>query len=75
MARMVRRHLRAWSQPVDVEEPKTNCSAPQQEEQADTIDGEVIANYEQGVDYEPEMLEPETSQMLKKKKKNLMLNM
>ena len=35
-------------------EPETNPSVPWQEEQADTIEGKVIANYVPGIDYKPE---------------------
>ena len=49
-------------QPEDAEEKETNPSIPQQKEQADTKDGEVIANYRQDVDYKPEGLDNENKQ-------------
>ena len=42
----------AWSQQEGAEEPKTNPSVPQQEEQPDVIEDEVIVDYDPDVDYE-----------------------
>ena len=41
-----------WSQQEGAEEPETNPSVPQQEEQPDASEGKVIADYDPDVDYE-----------------------
>ena len=62
----MRGHLTALLQPKGEEEPKTNPSVPQQEEQADATEGKVIADQELDVDYEQEESDPEKS--IKQKK-------
>ena len=47
-----------WSQPEGAEEPQTNISVSQQEEQTNAAEGKVIADYEPDVDYKPEGSEP-----------------
>ena len=49
-----------WSQQEGAEEPETNPSVLQQEEQADTTEGEVIADCKPVIDYYPERSDPET---------------
>ena len=41
-----------------IEEPETNTSVPQQEEQTDPTEGEVIADYHLDIDYKVEVLSP-----------------
>ena len=43
----------AWLQPDGTEQPETNPSVPQQEEQANAIHGKVIADYKPDTDYKP----------------------
>ena len=59
MARPVREHLKPWSQQGGAEEPETNISVPQQEEQRDAARGKVIADYDPEVNYKPEGSDPE----------------
>ena len=59
MATIMRRCPTVHSQPEGAVESETNPSVPQWEEQADTIDGKVIADYEPEIDYEPEGSDPE----------------
>ena len=47
------------SQPEVIEEPETNPSFPQQEEQTDAVEGKIIADYKLDVGYEPEGSDPE----------------
>ena len=54
----MRRCLTVQLQPEGAEEPQTNTSVPQHEEQADATKDKVIADYEQDVEYEPEGLGP-----------------
>ena len=59
MARPVRGHLTPWPQLGCTEKPETNISVPQQEEQTNATGGEVIADYDPDVDYEPDGSDPE----------------
>ena len=54
MARPVRGCLMPQSWQGGTEEPEIITSVPQQEEQADTTEYEVIADYNPDIDYEPE---------------------
>ena len=45
MTRTMRGHLTTCSQPESAKESETNPSVPQQEVQADAIDGKVVAYY------------------------------
>ena len=73
MARPVRGHPTPWPKGAP-EEPETNPSVPQQEEQSDTREGKVIADFNPDVDYEPEG-QILTSKQSMKKRKTLMQNM
>ena len=59
MARIVKGCSTTWLQPESAEEPKSNPSVMQQEEQADAAEGKVNADYKLDVDYKPEGSYPE----------------
>ena len=71
MARPVRGHLMPWSQQEDAEEPETNLSVPQQEEQPDAAEGEIIADYNPDVDYEG--LEPTNEPVAQEEKWKILM--
>ena len=74
MARPVRGCLMPWSQQQGAEEPETNTSVPQQEEQSDATEGKVIADNNPNVDCEGS--EPKNEPVIRKRKrKTLMQNM
>ena len=59
MARPVRGCPTPQPQQGGREEPETNISNLQKEEQTDATEEEVIADYDPDVDYKPEGLDPE----------------
>ena len=64
------------SQPEGAEEPETNPSVPQQEEQPDTTDGKVIADYKLDIGYDSEGQALRSNQFIMKNKRiTLMQNM
>ena len=58
MARPMRERQTPQSQ-VGTEEPDTNLNVPQQEEQRDISEVDIVAYYDPHVDYKPEGSEPD----------------
>ena len=56
------------------EEPETNISVPQQEEHRDAREGDIIADYDLDIYYEPEGSQPEIKPV-NEEEENLMQNM
>ena len=52
MTKTMRGCLTAWSQTEGTEEPEKNPGVPQQEEQPDTTESKVIADYNPDIEYE-----------------------
>ena len=74
MARTMRGHLTAPLQPEGTEEPETNPSVSQWEEQPHTAEGKVIVDYDLYIDYDES--EPKNEPVTQKEKeKTLTLNM
>ena len=71
MARSVKGRPMPWSQQEGTEEPETKPSAPQQEEQPDTTEGEVITDFNPDVDYEGQ--DPRMSLLLWKRKRKILM--
>ena len=59
MPRTIRGHPTTQPQPEGREKLEINPSIPQQEEQTDAIDGEVIVDHKPDIDHEPEGSDPE----------------
>ena len=54
MTGLIRGHWTLWPQQEGAEEPESNWSVPKHEEQPDAAAGKVIADYNLGINYEPE---------------------
>ena len=59
MPRTMRGCPRPWLQQKDIEEPETNSSVPQHEEQIDAAECEVLADYNSDINYKPEGSDPD----------------